>query len=216
MSDSASLEHGYRRLLACYPRRFRREDEEEILAVLMACAQDGQTRPSLEAAVDLLKGAVRMRLRPQAPLPRTVVAAVRLMCVGAVVELAGLITIVATASSVRSDVLQRDPAAGHALLAHLIADEVAAPIAIGLWLWMAWANGQGRDSARLASAALFSLLTMSLLVAQAQGAAVYAPADLIAGGVLWLVALAAVVLVFTRPSNRYYRQAAAPVVHSAG
>jgi hypothetical protein len=48
MSDSASLERGYRRLLACYPRAFRRENEEEILAVLMACAQDGQTRPSLE------------------------------------------------------------------------------------------------------------------------------------------------------------------------
>jgi hypothetical protein len=70
MSDSATLEHGYRRLLACYPRRFRCENQEEILAVLMACAQDGQTRPSLEAAVDLLKGAVRMRLRPRAPLPR--------------------------------------------------------------------------------------------------------------------------------------------------
>jgi hypothetical protein len=29
----------------------------------MACAQDGQARPSLEAAVDLLKGAARMRMR---------------------------------------------------------------------------------------------------------------------------------------------------------
>ena len=79
MADSASLERGYRRLLAWYPRAFRRENEEEILAVLMACAQDGQTRPSLEAAVDLLKGAMRMRLRPRAGQPRTVFAAVRLM-----------------------------------------------------------------------------------------------------------------------------------------
>ena len=64
-------------------RWFRRENEEEILAVLMACAQDGQTRPTLEAAADLLKGAARMRLRPRAGQPRTVFAAVRLMYAGA-------------------------------------------------------------------------------------------------------------------------------------
>lgn len=76
MSESASLERGYRRLLAWYPRWFRRENEEEILAVLMACAQDGQARPSLEASVDLLRSAVRMRLRPSPGQPRTVFAAV--------------------------------------------------------------------------------------------------------------------------------------------
>ena len=45
----------------------------------MACAQDWQARPTLEAAADLLKGATRMRLRPRAGQPRTVFAAVRLM-----------------------------------------------------------------------------------------------------------------------------------------
>ena len=59
ISESASLEHGYRRLLAWYPKWFRQEIEEEILTVLMACAQDDQTRPSREATFDLLKGAAR-------------------------------------------------------------------------------------------------------------------------------------------------------------
>jgi len=59
VNDSPSRERGYRRLLACYPEAFRRENGEEILAVLMACAPDGQTRPGLEASADLLKGAVR-------------------------------------------------------------------------------------------------------------------------------------------------------------
>jgi hypothetical protein len=45
MTDQANLERGYRRLLACYPRAFRRENGQEILAVLMACAPDGQRRP---------------------------------------------------------------------------------------------------------------------------------------------------------------------------
>jgi len=83
ISESASLERGYRRLLAWYPKWFRLQNTEEILAVLMACAQEGQTRPSLEATVDLLKGAARMRLRPTPGQPRTVSAAVWLMIAGA-------------------------------------------------------------------------------------------------------------------------------------
>lgn len=45
MNRSASLERGYRRLLACYPRAFRRENEDEILAVLMATAEAGRRLP---------------------------------------------------------------------------------------------------------------------------------------------------------------------------
>ena len=45
-SDSAlRLERAYRRRLACYPRAWRRENEEEILAVLLACAAGEQCRP---------------------------------------------------------------------------------------------------------------------------------------------------------------------------
>jgi hypothetical protein len=39
MSDVTGLERRYRRLVACYPRAFRREHEQEILAVLMAGAR---------------------------------------------------------------------------------------------------------------------------------------------------------------------------------
>jgi hypothetical protein len=38
MTESTGLERRYRRLLAWYPRPFRREQEEEVLAVLMAGA----------------------------------------------------------------------------------------------------------------------------------------------------------------------------------
>jgi hypothetical protein len=47
MSEVTDLERRYRRLLVCYPRAFRREHEQEILAVLMAGAGDGQQRPRL-------------------------------------------------------------------------------------------------------------------------------------------------------------------------
>ena len=38
MTDSSPLERRYRRVLACYPKAFRRESEDEILAVLLATA----------------------------------------------------------------------------------------------------------------------------------------------------------------------------------
>ena len=109
-SDSAArLERSYRRRLACYPRAWRRENEEEILAVLMACAAEEQRRPGLAASADLLKGALRMWLRPRQARPGTVRAAVALMCAGALVELGVVITVVVSAGSVRASVLHHDP-----------------------------------------------------------------------------------------------------------
>jgi hypothetical protein len=147
-NDSASLERGYRRLLATYPRWFRGENEREILAVLMAYAQDDQTRPSLEAAVDLLKGAMRMRLRPRPGQPRTVYAAVRLMWLGALAELGAVLTIMATAATVRAAVARSYPDGVNSANVHIVVDEVAAPIVIVLWLWLAWAHGKGKDPCR--------------------------------------------------------------------
>jgi hypothetical protein len=62
MSHSADLERRYRRLLSCYPRAFRREHEQEILAVLMAGASERQQRPGLGEAANLIKHALWMRL----------------------------------------------------------------------------------------------------------------------------------------------------------
>jgi hypothetical protein len=62
MSDSADLERRYRRLLACYPRAFRLEHEQEMLAVLMAGADEGQQRPRLGESANLMKHALWMRL----------------------------------------------------------------------------------------------------------------------------------------------------------
>jgi len=204
-NDSASLERGYRRLLATYPRWFRRENEEEILAVLMACAQDDQTRPRLEAAVDLLRGAARMRLRPRPGQPRTVYAAVRLMWLGALAELGALLTIMATAAAVRAAVARTYPDGVNSANVHIVVDEVAAPIVIVLWLWLAWGHSKGKDPARIALVSFLGLITLSMIGSLAQEAATFAPADLIAGAVLWAIARAAVVLIFTPAANRYVR-----------
>jgi hypothetical protein len=204
-SGSARLERGYRRRLAAYPRWFRQENGDEILAVLMACAQDDQTRPSLEATLDLLKGAARMWMRPRPGQPRTVFAAIRLMWAAALAELGVAISILVTLGSVRAAVLHAYPSAWPSTHLQLISEAAEAPLVIGLWLWMAWANGKGKNRGRAVLAVFFGLDSLAVLASVSAGGITYAPADIAAGMVQCLVALAAVVLIFNPASSRHYR-----------
>ena len=198
MSGSADLERGYRRWLRWYPRSFRREHEAEILAVLLAGAREGQRRPEPTECLDLLRSALWMRLRPSMPRSnRAVFAAIKLMYLGAVTELAALITILATIGDVRSNVLSADPGLTegewHAVVAgQLGPTAIAAGLAVGFWLWMAWAIGRGHRWARTAFACFFALNVFGLLSGLIHGSAVYARPDLAIGIVLCLVELAAV------------------------
>jgi hypothetical protein len=216
---AANLEHlarGYRRLLVCYPKAFRREHQQEILAVLLALSAPAQRHPSPAESANLISNALRTRLVPATPpSPRTVTHAVRLMYLGAVLELATLVTIVVSAGAFHAAIVQRYPAFTTAqwhtvVAAHLIPDEVAAPLAVGLWLWMAWANGKGHAWARVVFTAFFALSTLGVLVALAQDAAVYATADLIAGVLPWLVQGATLALIYSRRSDPHYGRQAPP------
>jgi hypothetical protein len=209
MTGSADLERKYSRLLSCYPAAFRRDQQAEMLGVLMDSARDGQRRVGLAEAADLIRGALTMRLRIPAQAPGTVAAAVRLMCAGAAGSLAGWISALVTQSSVRSAMLRSAPGQWHLMLVHVIAVETVLPaVAIG-WLWLAWANGRGHDWARIALAAYFGLATLALLFLLGIGATVYAPADLVSLSVLWLIQLSAIALVFNKRSADYYRAAQA-------
>jgi hypothetical protein len=204
MSEMTTLERGYRRILACYPRSFRTESQNEVLAVLLDTAAEGQARVGLAEAWDLVRGGLRMRLWPAAPRPRSARAAVTLMLAGAAAELAALITVAVTFGAVRT-AAARYPATVDAVLLHQVGVLAGAPLAIGLWLWLAWANGKGEDWARMLSAACFGLLTLSMLSALSQHVAAYAPATMIAAAAVWAIGLASVVLIFTPAAFRYYR-----------
>jgi hypothetical protein len=206
--DVTRLERSYRRILAWYPRSFRADSQEEILAVLLDAAAEGQVRVRLVEAWDLVRGAVRMRLWPAARRPRAVRAAVTLMLAGAAAELAALVTVAVTWGAVRAGAA-RDPAAASAVLSHQVAVMAGGPVAVGMWLWLAWANGRGQDWARLISAACFGLLTLTIAGSLSEHAAVYAPATLIAGAVVWAIGLASVMLIFTPAAWRYYRSSLA-------
>jgi hypothetical protein len=210
MTDAACLERAYRRWLRWYPRAFRREHEAEILGVLMAGARDGQRRPGLLECLDLAGSALRVRLRPRVPRSdRTAFTVVRLMYLGAVVELATAITIIATMGEVTANVVRRNPALTavewHAtVVGQLVPKAAAAGVAVGFWLWMAWAIGRGRRWPRIAFAIFFGLNTFSLLDGLAKGSAVYAVTDLAFGLGLWLIELAALVAIFRGADGRLW------------
>jgi hypothetical protein len=211
MSEQATLERSYRRILAWYPRSFRRDNEDEIIAVLLDTATEGQVRVGLPEAWDLIRGGLRMRLWPAAPRPRAVRAAVTLMLAGAAAELAVLVSTIVTAGAVRGAVAARDAAAVQVTVAHQVADIAAAPLVIGMWLLLAWANGRGQDWARLVSIYCFALITVSVIAALAQDGATLAPANMLAAAVEWFLGLVSLVLIFTPAAGRYFRPQ--PVQH---
>jgi len=209
MSYSPELERGYRRLLACYPRSFRRENADEIIGVLLATAAEDQRRVGPAESADLIRGALRMRLRPPGRPPGAVLGAMRLMCAGAVASVALLITMVVTTGDLKSAILALDPAftaaQWHGVLVELAVREWCAPLVVFVWLWLAWANGRGRNWARLALGAWFIFLVLNMLSSLAQGVALVAPADFAVGIVECLIAATATSLVFTRRSWLYYQ-----------
>ena len=130
MSDSADLERRYRRRLACYPRAFRHEHEQEMLSVLMAGAGDGHSGPGRAEAVDLIRSAIWMRLRPGVPRSQpTVFWAVRLMYLCAALKLLGVPILPATTGS--------------------SAYPLEIGISWGVFAVLAWANGRGHNWARV-------------------------------------------------------------------
>jgi hypothetical protein len=140
--------------------------------------------------------------------PRSVLNAVRLMYAGAALELLGVIIAVVTRSSLKLTILARHPLYNpaqvhHAEAARAVPLVIGGLIAIGLWLWMAWVNSRGRNWARVLSAVFFGISTFDLIISFL---VVRATATMIVGVVIWLVGLAAIVLLFSQESARFYRQ----------
>jgi len=199
MSDSPRLERDYRRLVALFPRAFRRESDEEILAVLMATAREGQRRAGFAESADLIKGALRVHRGP--PLPRTLLIAVRLTYAGAATELAVVIILLVTLASLTSATIRAYPefslAEWHAVLfAHLPAVEVGAPVLLGLWVWLACANARGHRTARVAFRLVYVIIILGIAAEADAGIPVYGEGGLIATGVLLFIQLAANALIF--------------------
>lgn len=169
--------------------------------MLMAGGRTDQCRPEPTECLGLMGSGLCVRLRSRVPRSdRYAFPIVKLMHIGAVVELAVILTIMATVGEVKASIVANDPGFAQAqwhseVTGALEPLVVVAGLAVGFWLWMAWANGRRHRWARVLFSLFFCGNTYSLVHGLAGGSALYARADLAAGGVLWLVELAVVALV---------------------
>ena len=154
-------------------------------------------------------------LRPRAPAP--VLTAVKLMYAGAAVSAAWLIIglaliIVDVTAAARGRFL------GHSLTAPQLRPLIITVwivfglVVIALWLWMARANGQRRNWARILSTVLFGLATLQLRgdFTRPVGHAGFGVTVLSYGGtalfiVAWLAGAAAVWLLWRPASSAFFK-----------
>jgi hypothetical protein len=140
--------------------------------------------------------------------PRSVINAVRLMYVGAGLSAIVVIITLVTVGGLRAAIIAKYPHYSGsqihtAEVGFIASDVLGGLIAIGLWLWMAWANRGGRNWARIVSAVFFGINTLNLVGAFIQ---VHAIGTVIAAVAVWLVGAGAIILIFNRESAPYYQQ----------
>jgi hypothetical protein len=143
--------------------------------------------------------------------PRSVVIAVRLMYVGAVVTAIGLvISVIAVATDLRG-LRASHP---HATLAHLHGYQnalitiaiISGLVEIALWLIMARANRAGARWARMAASVLFAFGSWNFA---SHFLGKITIGNIAYSAVTWLVGLAVIVFLWQRPSSEYLAAMAA-------
>jgi len=149
-------------------------------------------------------------LRPRAPV--SVLTAVKLMYAGAAIGAVQLIIglaliIVDTKAAARGRFLGHSLAAQKPLI--ITVWIVLSLIGIALWLWMARANGQGRNWARILSTVLFGLATLQLITDLQQAVSPAGTIEPVIGLLLavlgWLPGLAAVWLLWRPASSAFFK-----------
>jgi hypothetical protein len=133
---------------------------------------------------------------------------VRLICLGAVGQLATLITAALTWGSIRAAAVHHYPQYARQVTQDvnhdLTADMVILPILVAIWLVVAWGNGRGNQLARLAAVVLAVLYTLALGLELLQGVASLAPAATVISGVTWATGVVAIVFLLRAQSWPYY------------
>src|SRR5262249_3246627 len=150
--------------------------------------------------------------------PRTVLHAVRLMYLGALAEVAVLVTVLLSIGSIRSSTRaavihavgpHAAPTATRQLLASvastvhvtIVIDVAFALFAIAGWLFLAWANGKGSGLARVGAIIACAIYGTLTIVGYAQGDANYAPvAAIVASSAVLVIGIAAVILLLMKQS----------------
>lgn len=150
-------------------------------------------------------------LAESAALPVTVRRAIRLMYGGAATSTIYLIAALATMGSLKSALVNANKTAKPPLTASQINGEATGYIiyvvfvglvAIALWLWMARANGQGKNWARITATVLFCLWTVNTITIVTRTSLILA---MVFPVIAWLFGLGAVFLLWRPESAAFFK-----------
>jgi len=141
------------------------------------------------------------------PAPPSVANAVKLMYAGAAVSAVSLIISLADISGTKTAIRKARPNLTATQVSQLNTfiislAIVSGLIGIGLWLWMARANNQGKNWARIVSTVLFGLATLDLVGVFSQPKTLL---GLIFPVLTWLVGLGAIWLLWRPDSTAFFR-----------
>jgi len=135
--------------------------------------------------------------------PATVVNAVKLMYAGAAVSTVSLIVSLVSIGGTKAEI--RKAAQVNQLNTFIIALALLSGIVgIALWLWMARANSQGKNWARIVSTVLFCLATLDLVGVVGEPKTLL---GLIFPVLTWLIGVSAVFLLWRSSSSAFFKGA---------
>ena len=155
---------------------------------------------------------------PMVPVaaPASIKQAVLLMKVGAGISLVSLLSIFIFRSEMRTAAEEAVAKSGGTLKASdvdalvnlgMAIGVISGLIGAGLWLWMAVANGKGKNWALIVATILFAIHTLSFVANFSQPTALLSR---VLGIVMWLVAAYIIVLLYKKESSQFYAANAAP------
>ena len=141
------------------------------------------------------------------PAPKSVQNAVKLMYVGAAVSTISLLISLLSIGSTKDAIKKARPNLSATQINQLNTFIIALAIVSGvigvaLWLWMARANGQGKNWARIMSTVLFGLATVDLFGVVTQPKT---SLGLVFPLLTWLVGLGAIVFLWRKENTDFYR-----------
>ena len=141
------------------------------------------------------------------PAPPSVLNAVKLMYVGAAVSTASLVISLASIGGTKDAIRKARPSLTAAQVNQLntfiiTLAIVSGVVGVALWLWMARANSQGRNWARILSTVLFGLATLDLWGVISQPKTLL---GLVFPVLTWLVGLGAVIFLWRKESTEFFK-----------
>jgi hypothetical protein len=141
------------------------------------------------------------------PAPQSVANAVKLMYAGAAVSTISLVISLADISGTKAAIRKARPSLTatqvNQLNTFIITSAIVSGVlGIALWLWMARANNQGKNWARILSTVLFGLATLDLLSVFGQPKTLL---GLVFPLLTWLIGLGAVFLLWRPDSTAFFK-----------